>query len=430
MSTLKRAIGLPSATALVVGTIIGSSIFVQASEITNLVPGAMAVIAAWAVAGVLTLIGALVCAELSSAYPRTGGVYVFLKEIYSPSLGFLWGWAMLWTMHSGILAAIATVFARYAGFFVPLNDVTTRIVAVSAIVLLSAINYLGVKFGSRVQTAFTLVKVLAVIAIIALGLYFDSARNVDVENTTAHVVTIGNFFLAVGAGLFAYGGWHMVTYTAEETVNPTRTIPRSLMIGVAVVTLCYIGLNVVYLSVLPLEAVMKSTRVAADTFEVLIGPQAAAAISALVMFSAFGALNGIVLVGPRVYYQMSQDGLWFRWASHLHPTFQTPARAIILQAVVASVLVATGSYRALFTRVIYTEWIFFALLALGVILLRRRPGYAPAWRMPLVPLAPLLFIVVSLLIVVNQIRADLVDSAIGLAIVASGLPAYYFWNRK
>lgn len=430
MSTLKRAIGLPSATALVVGTIIGSSIFVQASEITNLVPGSMAVIAAWAVAGVLTLIGALVCAELSSAYPRTGGVYVFLKEIYSPSLGFLWGWAMLWTMHSGILAAIATVFARYAGFFVPLNDVTTRIVAVSAIVLLSAINYLGVKFGSRVQTAFTLVKVLAVIAIIALGLYFDSARNVDVENTTAHVVTIGNFFLAVGAGLFAYGGWHMVTYTAEETVNPTRTIPRSLMIGVAVVTLCYIGLNVVYLSVLPLEAVMKSTRVAADTFEVLIGPQAAAAISALVMFSAFGALNGIVLVGPRVYYQMSQDGLWFRWASHLHPTFQTPARAIILQAVVASVLVATGSYRALFTRVIYTEWIFFALLALGVILLRRRPGYAPAWRMPLVPLAPLLFIVVSLLIVVNQIRADLVDSAIGLAIVASGLPAYYFWNRK
>lgn len=430
MITLKRAIGLPSATALVVGTIIGSSIFVQASEITNLVPDSMAVIAAWAVAGVLTLIGALVCAELSSAYPKTGGVYVFLKEIYSPSLGFLWGWAMLWTMHSGILAAIATVFARYAGFFLPLNDVTTRLVAVSAILLLSAINYLGVTFGSRVQSAFTLVKLLAVLAIIALGLYFDSARNVDVVNTTTHVVTIGNFFLAVGAGLFAYGGWHMVTYTAEETVNPTKTIPRSLMIGVAVVTLCYIGLNVVYLSVLPLEAVMKSTRVAADTFEGLIGPQAAGAISALVMFSAFGALNGIVLVGPRVYYQMSQDGLWFRWASHLHPTFQTPARAIILQAVVASVLVATGSYRALFTRVIYTEWIFFALLALGVILLRRRPGYAPAWRMPLVPLAPLLFVIVSLLIVVNQIRADLVNSAIGLAIVASGLPAYYFWNRK
>jgi APA family basic amino acid/polyamine antiporter len=432
MSTLKRAIGLPSATALVVGTIIGSSIFVQASEIANLVPHPGAILVAWTAAGVLTLIGALVCAELASAYPKTGGVYVFLKEIYSPSLGFLWGWAMLWTMHSGILAAIATVFARYAGVFLPLNDVTTKAVAVSAIVALSAINYTGVKFGSGVQSAFTLVKVISVGAIIALGIYFYvPPAELSTDGTLVRAMpSLGQFFLAVGAGLFAYGGWHMVTYTAEETINPTRTIPRSLMIGVAVVTLCYIGLNVIYLRVLGLDAVVKSTRVAADTFEVLIGPRAAGAISALVMFSAFGALNGIVLVGPRVYYQMSQDGLWFRWTSHLHPAFHTPGRAIILQALVASILVATGSYRALFTRVIYTEWIFFALLALGVILLRRRPGYAPAWRMPLVPIAPALFVIVSMLIVVNQVRADLTNSAIGLAIVASGLPAYYFWNRK
>ena len=431
MSGLKRAIGLPAATALVVGTIIGSSIFVQASEIALLVPHRGAILLAWAVAGVLTLIGALVCAELASAYPKTGGVYVFLREIYSPSLGFLWGWAMLWTMHSGILAAIATVFARYAGVFVTLNDVTTRAVAITAIIVLSAINYLGVKFGSGVQAGFTLVKVIAVVTIIAIGFLFHQGAAPAIEpQVIEQPVGLASFFLAVGAGLFAYGGWHMVTYTAEETLNPTRTIPRSLMIGVAVVTLCYIGLNLVYTLNLPMQAVMSSTRIAADTFEVLLGPQAAGAISALVMFSAFGALNGIVLVGPRVYYQMSQDGLWFKWASRLHPAFHTPGRAIVLQAVVSSVLVATGSYRALFTRVIYTEWIFFALLAFGVILLRRRPGYAPAWRMPLVPIAPLLFVIVSLLIVVNQIRADLTNSAIGLAIVASGLPAYYFWNRK
>jgi basic amino acid/polyamine antiporter, APA family len=334
-------------------------------------------------------------------------------------------------MHSGILAAIATVFARYAGVFVTLNDLTTKMVAISAIVVLSAINYVGVKSASRVQAVFTLVKVLAVLAIIVIGFVFLDVRDPDpATQLPEQTITLANFFLAVGAGLFAYGGWHMVTYTAEETVNPTRTIPRSLMIGVAVVTLCYIGLNLVYTLNLPMKAVMTSTRIAADTFDVLLGPRAAGAISALVMFSAFGALNGIVLVGPRVYYQMSQDGLWFRWMSHLHPTYQTPSRAIIVQGVVASVLVATGSYRALFTRVIYTEWIFFALLALGVILLRRRPGYAPAWRMPLVPIAPALFVIVSLLIVFNQIRADLANSAIGLAIVASGLPAYYFWNRK
>ena len=427
---MQRAIGLSTATALVVGTIIGSSIFVQASEITSFVPDPTLVIFAWAVAGILTLVGALVCAELASAYPRTGGLYVYLNEVYSPLLGFLWGWAMVWSMHGGILAAIATVFARYAGFFVPLNDVTTRLVAISAIVLLSAINYFGVRFGGGVQSAFTLVKVIAVLLIIALGFYFQVPPSGDGGTGIAEpVIPMGNFFLAVGAGLFAFGGWHMVTYTAGETVDPARTIPRSLMIGVAIVTLCYVGLNVVYLSVLPLEAVMKSTRVAADTFEVLIGPQAAGAISALVLFSSFGALNGIVLMGPRVYYQMAQDKLFFGWAAHLHPVYQTPDRAIILQAVIASVLVATGSYRALFTRVIYTEWIFFALLALGVILMRRRPGYAPAWKMPLVPIAPILFVIVSLLIVANQIRSNWQNAAIGLAIVATGFPAYYFWRK-
>ena len=221
----------------------------------------------------------------------------------------------------------------------------------------------------------------------------------------------------------------MVTYTAEETVDPARTIPRSLMIGVVVVTVCYIGLNAVYLRVLPIDTVIRSTRVAADTFEVLLGPRWAEVIAGLVMFSAFGALNGIVLAGPRVYYQMAQDKLWFGWAGELHPRFQTPAKAILLQAAWASALVLTGTYRALFTRVIYTEWIFFALLAAGLLILRRRAGYQPAWRMPLVPLAPLVFVLVSAAIVVNHVRADPMESAIGLLIVASGFPAYRWWNR-
>ncbi len=430
MPNLQRAIGLPSATALVVGTIIGSSIFVQASEITSLVPDATAVVLAWAVAGVLTLIGALVCAELASAFPRTGGVYVYLNEIYSPMIGFLWGWATFWTMHTGILAAIATVFARYAGYFVPLSDTGLRMVAIGAILALSAVNYLGVRFGGGLQTAFTVVKVIAVAAIIALGWALSGDVVPAPVSGELPAVTLTNFSLAVAAGLFAFGGWHMVTYTAGETIDPTRTIPRSLMIGIAVVTVCYVGLNAVYLRVLPIETVMTSSRVAADTFEVLIGTGGAGVIAGLVMFSAFGALNGIVMMGPRVYYQIAQDGATFRWFNHLHPVYQTPDRAIVLQAIWASVLVATGSYRALFTRVIYTEWIFFALLALGVVLLRRRGGYAPAWRMPLVPLAPIVFVIVSAMIVVNQMRADLTNSAIGLAIVATGFPAYYLWARR
>jgi basic amino acid/polyamine antiporter, APA family len=430
MGELRRAIALPHATALVVGIIIGASVFVQASEITARVPSLLGVTLAWVVAGLLTMGGALVCAELSSAYPRTGGVYVFLREIYSPALGFLWGWAMFWSMHTGIAAAIATVFARYAAYFVPMGDAGLRGVAVGAILVLSAVNYAGVRFGSGVQAAFTLVKVLAVLAIIAAGALLDPA-----PGTTERAMLVpgsfgtGDFLLAVGAGLFAFGGWHMVTYTAEETKDPERTIPRSLVWGTLIVTACYVGLNAVYLSVLPIDRVIASTRVAADTFEALVGQWGGSFVSALVMFSAFGALNGVILAGPRVYYSMAQDGLLFKAAGEVHPRHKTPARAIALQAVWAAVLVLTGTYRELFTRVIYTEWIFFALLAIGVVIARRRTGYAPQWRMPGVPLIPIVFAVVSLAIAFNQIRVDPVNSTIGLLMVLVGLPVYWIWGR-
>lgn len=392
-------------------------------------PSAGGVVLAWLFAGVITLIGALVCAELASAFPRTGGVYVFLREIYSPALGFLWGWAMFWSMHSGIVAAIATVFARYAGTFVVLGETGTRVVAVGAILVLSAVNYLGTRAGSRVQAAITLLKVAAVGIIIGAGILLPATMPPEGPAATASW-GVNGMLLAIGAGLFAFGGWHMVTYTAEETVDAERTIPRALIVGIVVVTLCYIGLNAVYLRVLSVPEIIASTRVAADAFDRLIGPSGAGLISALVMVSAFGALNGIILVGPRVYYQMAHDGLLFRWAGAVHPRFQTPARAIVLQAIWSSALVWTGTYRALFSRVIYTEWIFFALLGIGILLLRRKPGYNPAWPMPLVPVAPILFVLASLAIVVNQLRADPRESAIGLAMVLSGLPAYWLWRHS
>ncbi len=429
-SVLTRAIGLPHATAIVVGIIIGASVFVQASEITARVPSLWGVTLAWVTAGLLTMGGALVCAELSSAFPRTGGVYVFLREIYSPALGFLWGWAMFWSMHTGIAAAIATVFARYAAYFVPMGDASLRGVAVAAILVLSAVNYLGVRFGSGVQTAFTVMKVVAVAAIIVVGSVLDPAPGNVAASTVPADFGVGDFLLAVGAGLFAFGGWHMVTYTAEETKNPERTIPRALVLGTLIVTVCYVGLNIVYLSVLPIERVIASSRVAADTFEALVGPAGGSFVSALVMLSAFGALNGVILAGPRVYYSMAQDGLLFKWAAAVHPTNRTPGRAIVLQGFWAAILVLTGTYRDLFTRVIYTEWIFFALLAIGVVLLRGRAGYRPQWRMPGVPVIPVAFAAVSLAIAANQIRVDPLNSAIGLGMVLVGLPVYWVWIRR
>jgi APA family basic amino acid/polyamine antiporter len=413
---------------MVVGTIIGASIFVQPSEITRQMSSVGGVVLVWLAAGVLTLCGALLCAELASAFPETGGVYVFLRESCGAPVAFLWGWAMLWSMHSGIIAAIATVFARYAAVFVPMDGMTLRGVAAAVIVVLSLVNYLGVQYGGRVQNVVTIAKLAAIAVIVVAGALWPGVEAPPPE--TMAPTTARGFVLAIAAGLFAYGGWHMVTYTAGETRDPARTIPRALMLGTLVVTLCYAGLNLIYLRVLPLSAVRNSTHVAADAADVLLGGGGAELMAAVVMLSSFGAVNGIVLVGPRVYYSMARDGLLFRTFAAVNPRFRTPGPAILVQAVVASALALTNTYTALFSRVIYTEWIFFALMAGGLVALRRRPDYKPAFRVRGAPALATAFIAASLVIVVNQIMADARSSLTGLGIVLAGLPVYVVWSRR
>jgi APA family basic amino acid/polyamine antiporter len=429
MTELRRAIRLPHATALVVGTIIGASIFVQPSEITGAVPSVPGVLFVWALAGALTIAGALVSAELASAFTRSGGVYVYLREAFHPAMGFLWGWAMFWVMHSGIIAAIAMIFARYLGYFVPLTGWGLKVVAIGVICLISVINYLGVRPGSVLQTAFTVGKVAAVVAIVALGFALGGRVPEHFSGPAApDPVTLGGIFTGLVAGLFAFGGWHMVTYNADETVDPARTIPRALIIGTAIVTLCYVGMNAVYFYVLPFDRVAASTRVAADAADAVLGSGGGALLSCVVLFSTFGALLGIVLMGPRVYYAMAGDGLLFAWAGAVHPRFRTPHLAIALQGVWSAVLVASGTYRALFTRVVYTEWVFFGMMALGLILLRRR-GLTPAYRAPGFPVVPALFALASFAIVIDQIVRNPGASLTGLALVAAGLPVYAVWAR-
>ena len=427
-AALSASIHLRHATAMVVGTIIGASIFVQPSEISSAVPSIAGLLGAWVVAGLLTIAGALICAELASAFPRTGGVYVFLNETLSPAVGFLWAWAMFWSMHSGIIAAIAVIFARYVGYFAPLSGAGLRATAIAAILALSAINYVGVKHGSRLQAAFTLGKLLAIGVMILLGFLLGSDRPHFVAPGPAPDL-LGHLPRAVAAGLFAFGGWHMVTYVGGETLNARRTIPLALMIGTGIVTACYVALNVVYLYVLPLDAVMASTRVAADAADAVLGSGGGAMMSALVVFSTFGALGGIVLLGPRVYFSMAGDNRWLAWLGAVHPCYRTPYRAIVIQAIWASVLVATGTYRTLFTRVIYTEWIFFALMAVGLFVARRRPDYAPTYRVPGYPVMPALFAVVSAAVAVSQLVANPWDGFLGLLLVAVGLPAYLLTRR-
>ncbi len=414
---------------MVVGTIVGASIFVQPSEVSRAAPTFGGMLVVWIAAGALTWFGASICAELSSAFPQTGGVYVFLRQMFSPAAGFLWGWAMFWSMHSGIIAAIAVIVARYAVGGAHVGDAGIRGIAVGAIVGLSAINYLGVRPGSAVQTGLTLTKVLAIALLLAV-LFGAGASHLSFPNATAGRVDARGFLKALVAGLFAFGGWHMVTYAAEETRDPERTIPRALMLGIAVVVATYLALNAAYVLVLPLDQVLASTRIAADAAAAVAGPKASAAISVLVVVSALGAMSGIILAGPRVYYAMARDGLLFGWMGAIHPRFKSPHAAIVAQAIWSSILVLTGTYRALFTRVVYTEWIFFGALAIGVVRLRRSAGYAPVFRAWGFPIAPLLFASICLIIVLNSLVTDPVESASGLALVAAGLPVYYIWKPR
>ena len=394
---------------MVVGIIIGASIFVQPSEINRHVPTVSGVLSVWVAAGILTLFGALVCAQLAAAFPRTGGVYVFLKETLSPALGFLWGWAMFWSAHSGIIAASSVILARYVAFFFPLDDAGVRAVAIAGILVFSFVNYLGVRQGSMLQTIVTVAKVSAILLLLGMAAIVASpARHAPVGQPPP--ATFSEFSLAVSAALFAFGGWHMVTYTAGETRDPVRTIPRALLIGTITVTVLYVLLNAAYLYILPIGLVIASPRVAADAAQAVAGPRGASVISALVILSATGVLNGVILAGPRTYVAMAREGLAFGWLGSLR-------HAIVLQALWSCILVATGSYRALFTRVVYTEWLFFALMAVGLMRLRRRLAFVPVT-----------FAIAAVVVAAIQIAADPLQAATGLLIVVLGLPVYHYWH--
>jgi APA family basic amino acid/polyamine antiporter len=258
---------------------------------------------------------------------------------------------------------------------------------------------------------------------------FIFAPPTPLPHSVSNSIQWQNIVLSVAAGLFAFGGWHMVTYVAGETIRPERTIPLALLLGTSVVTVCYIALNAAYVTVLPLDKVAASDRIAADAADAVMGRGGGILMAVLVVFSGFGSLNGVILAGPRVYYAMAQDGLAFRWLGEVHTRFQTPHRALWLQAIWSSLLVAAFSYRDLFMSVVYTEWIFFALMVAGIFILRRRSNYAPAYHMWGHPFTSAIFIAASLVIVVMQIAEKPGPRLMGLALVALGLPVYYLWKR-
>jgi basic amino acid/polyamine antiporter, APA family len=359
-------------------------------------------------------------------------VYVYLRQAYGNVFGFLYGWGMLLVIHSGSAATVAVGFGIYSSQFLPLTPVEQKLVASAVILLLTFVNIIGVRASSAIQTTFTLAKLAGLAIIMGCALFATGITPAAVVQSlpTPHT-TFSSFGVALIGVLWAYEGWHMLSFTAGEVKNPSRVLPQSYFLGILVVILAYVGANLAYLRVLPLAGLAEHQRVAATAMEILAGRRGATFVSALILCSIFGALNSNLLTGPRAYFAMAGDGLFFRSAGRVHPKFLTPALAILIQGVWSVVLTVSGSYEQLYTYVIFAGWIFYGAATMAVVVLRRRqPKLVRPYRVWGYPVLPIAFALAALAIVGNILATKPRESLVGLILVLAGLPVYFLWKRS
>lgn len=433
----RRALGPFDATMVVVGGIIGSGIFIVPSVVAQRLPSPGLVLAAWVAGGAIALAGAFAFAELVALFPRAGGQYVYLREAYHPLVAFLFGWASLFLIQGGGLAAVSITFAQYALRLLGRDPGFAAIGSAVAIAVVAAVNYVGVKPGSRLLNVLVILKFVALGALIGGGLLLPPAEEMPGTPLQPHPAGRLTGFAAFGAALvpilFAYGGWQSVNLVAEETREPRRTIPRALIVGMGIVITVYLLANVVYLKVLSVSGLAATATPAADALRRVLGAGSDRLIAAAIAISAFGFLDLTLLAQTRIYYAMGKEGSFLPALARLHPKFQTPALAILLQAAVGIVLASTGTYGQLVDSVVFGDWIFFGLTTAAIFVLRRRiplerrePG---TFRTPGYPFVPALFVAAAAVVVTSAIRANPGRSLLGTALLALGVPVYLFFAR-
>ncbi len=445
---LAQRVGLPTAIAVVIGSVIGSGIFLVPQKIAMTLNDAGWIIAVWLFGGLLSLAGALTNAEVAGMIPAAGGQYVYFREIYGTFPAFLYGWTTFIVYQTGSIAAIAVAFAEYLGFFFPtlsslkvnfglfvMPEVGIKLVAIGAILFVTFVNYFGVQFGGFIQRLFTSLKVLAIAGIVftcfAFGthtghLYTPFFSKVSFQGTSL----LSAFGVALVAVLWAYDGWNSVTYLSGEVKDAQRNIPIALVAGTIVVIIIYVVTNLAYMYVLPVSQIAHSRLVAADAISHFFGTNGAALIAIAVMLSTFGTVNATTMTTARVYFAMARDKLFFKGISRVHPKYRTPHVSLIVQGIWASLLTLTGTYDQLFTYVIFASWLFYALGAFGIFVLRKkRPDAARPYRTVGYPFVPMAFVIVATWFVYNTIVTDPRDSLFGLGLVLIGIPAYIYWNR-
>jgi basic amino acid/polyamine antiporter, APA family len=420
---------------LVVGGIIGSGIFLNPSIVAQRVGSAGLTLSVWILGGVIAALGAQVYAELGCRRPFAGGGYVYLRDGYGRLVAFLYAWTLLLVIATGAIAAVAVTFANYATALLGLGTGAHLPLAVGAIVLLSAVNYLGVRPGAITQNVFTLLKLGALATLIVAGL----AAALDGVHPTPTPGPGHSLVLAVGAALvpvlFAYGGWQQTNFVAQELIEPEKTLPRALILGVTIVVTVYLLANLAYLRVLGLNGLASSSAPAADSMELVLGPPGRTLIAAGIALSTFGFLNLVILVSPRVYQTMAKDGLFFPSLAQLHPRYRTPSGAILFQGTWAIILTLTGKYGDLLDYVGFGDWIFFGATAATLFLFRarERAGREPSairFRMKWHPLGTAVFVLAAIYVVLGSVASNPANAVKGSLLILLGIPVFRFWEAR
>ncbi|TAL34582.1 MAG: amino acid permease [Spirochaetes bacterium] len=474
--TFRRELRLMDATMLVMGSMIGSGIFIVSADIARGVGSPGYLLLVWLIAGLITIVGALAFGELTGLFPWAGGQYVFIREAYNPLIGFLYGWSLFMVIQAGTIAAVAMAFAKFSAVLFPILDErviafdilgfrvkAAQIAAIALIAVLTWVNTRGIRGGKLVQDVFTTAKVAALLGLIALGIilgsdgavisgnlasFWDAQAALVAGGKLVSVEALAGIALLTAIGtsmvgaIFSSDAWNNITFTAAEVVNPKRTIPLSLAMGTGAVTVLYLLANVAYLAVLPVTGTPDAgavlgqgiqfavnDRVATAAASMAMGASAAKVMAVLVMVSTFGCNNGLILAGARVYYAMARDGLFFKSAGVLNGK-DVPGAALVMQAVWASILCLSGTYGDLLDYVIFVVLIFYILTVGGVFVLRRRmPGAARPYRMLGYPVVPALYILTLGAIAVDLLIYKPAYTWPGMGIVLLGVPIYFAWSR-
>ena len=433
---------------VVLGGIIGAGIFINPYIVAQRLDSPGWVVAAWVAGGILAMAGAFTFAELGVVMPRAGGHYAYLREAFHPLLGFLYGWALLFMIETGAIAAVSITFAEYTLRLLGREGAEALPLAVAAIVVVGGINAMGVKPGSRVLNLFVILKVIALGVLIGLGLLIPLGEGGGGDAATAlaggpvpeplsggmHGTMIWAFGAALIPVMFSYGGWQNANYVAEEIRDPKRDLPLSLILGTALVVVVYVLVNLVYLKTLGHQGLAGTLTPAADAARVLVGAWGDRFLALTISISTFGFLNLTMLAPTRVYYAMARDGVFLSSVSRLHPRFRSPTRAIYLQTALALILLFWKDYAQLVDYVVFADWIFFGLAGGSLFLFRRRLPLTERPRgtfsSPGYPWIPGLFTGVALLIVLSSFWSDPLGSSVGVLLLATGIPAFFYWRRR